>query len=113
MRLEFGERRFDGIEVGTIGRQVTQSDASSLENLRYSLDLVGGQIVQNQRVASLQAGHEHLLEIHQENLGVDRPVHQKRGGNLVVAQGRQKGGTLPMTVRDRAQATFAPGTATV
>lgn len=54
-----------------------------------------------------------MLEIDQEDFGIHGPIHQKRGGDLFLTQRRQKSGTLPMAVRDRAQATFAAGRATV
>jgi hypothetical protein len=81
--------------------------------LAYPLNLVRGQIVQNERIALMQARREHLLEINRENLCIDRSVHQKRCFNLFVAQGRNEGGTLPMTVWKGAQTTFASGTAAI
>jgi hypothetical protein len=42
--LELGECHFDGIEVGAVGRQVSQARPSSLDRLSDALDLVGGQI---------------------------------------------------------------------
>lgn len=54
-----------------------------------------------------------MLEIDQEDLGIHGAVHQKGSGDLFLAQRRQKGGTLPMPVRYRAEATFTAGTATV
>jgi len=86
MRFEFGERRFDRIEVGAIGWQVAKFDAFGPKQGCYSLDLVRGQIIQNQRIASLQAGNQYWLEIHPEDLGIQRPIHQKRGSDLIVAQ---------------------------
>ena len=53
MRFEFGKRRFDRIEVGAVGWQVAEFDASGAEKGCHPLDLVRGQIIQNQRVASL------------------------------------------------------------
>ena len=113
MRFEFGKGQFDGIEVRAVRGQVAKRDALGLEQRRNALNFVGGQIVQNQCVSRLQAGQEHLLEIDQEDLGVDRAIDQKRGGDLFLTQRRQKGGTLPMTMGYRAHASFTAGTATI
>ena len=113
MRFEFGKGQFDRIEVRAVRRQVAKLDAPGLEQSRDALNLVRGEIVQNQRVSGLQAGKEHLLEIDQEDLGVHRAIDQKRGGDLFLTQRGQKGGTLPMAVRYRAHASFTVGTAAV
>jgi hypothetical protein len=57
-------------------------------------------------LAGVAVGPEHLLEMAEENLA----IHQQRGGDFCLAQCRQKGGTLPMTVRDRAPAALTAGT---
>lgn len=113
MRFDFGKSRFNGIEVWTVRWQVAKRDAPGSEQGFDALNFVRGQIVQNERVPGLQAGNEDLLQIDQEDLGIHGPIHQKWGGDLFLTQRRQKGGTLPMAVRYRAQATFAAGTATV
>lgn len=113
MCLELGERWLDGIKVGTVGWQVAQFNAGGPENLFDGLHLVRGQIIQDQHVARMQARQQRLLEIHQENLGIDRPVHQKWSDDPFVTQGSQKRRTLPVTVWNRAQAAFAPGASTI
>jgi hypothetical protein len=60
------------------------------------------QIVQNERVAWLQARAEHLLEINSEDFGIDWSVDQQRGCNLFVAQGGNEGRAPPMTMGHRA-----------
>jgi len=113
MGFEFCEGHFNRIKVGTVGWQVTQGHASGRKNLANALDLVRRQIVQNERVAWLQARAEHLLEINREDCGIDGSVDQKRGCNLFVAQGGNEGRALPMTMGHRAQATLATGTAAI
>src|SRR5580692_12232132 len=105
MGFEFCEGQFNRVEVRTVGWQITKAHASVRKYLAYPLDLVRGQIVQDERVARMQARPEHLLEINREDLGIDRSVHQKRGFHLFVAQGHNEGGTLPMTVGHRTQTT--------
>ena len=112
-RFDFGKGWFDGIEVGAVRWQIAKLDALGSEQGFNALNFVRGQIVQNERIPGLQAGNEYLLKIDQEDLGIHRPIHQKWGGDLLLTQRRQKGGTLPMAVRYCAQAAFAAGTATV
>lgn len=113
MRLELGECGFDGVEIRTVGRQIAQFHLSGSKQRFDCLNLVRSQIVQDQYVAGMQAGQQHLLEIHQENPGIDRPVHQKRSDDLIVTQSGQKRRTLPVTVGNRAEAALAPGTAAI
>ena len=42
--LELGESHFDGIEVGAVGRQVSQARAGGLDCLCDAMDLMSGQI---------------------------------------------------------------------
>jgi len=91
MGFEFGEGQFNRIEVRTVGWQITQTHASVGENLAHALDLVRGQIVQNERIARMQTGPEDLLKINREDLGIDRPGHQKRSFKLFEAQRRNEG----------------------
>ena len=61
----------------------------------------------------MQARNQHLLEINQKDFGVHWPLHQKRSIHLLVAQGSDKCGSLPMTMRHRTQAAFAAPTAAI
>jgi len=71
------------------------------------LDFMGGEVVEDERVALAQLRTKHLLEIDCEHFGIDGALHQKGGFNAFMPQGRNKGGTLPVAVRDRTQTTFA------
>ena len=62
---------------------------------------------------SRSCGPEHLLEIDREDLGIDGAIDQKGGLDAFMAQGRNKGGTLPVTVRDGAETTLANRAATM
>ena len=55
-RLQFGERQFDRIEVGTVGRQKAQMRPGLL-NRRADLGLfVGGEIVEHDDIARRSVG---------------------------------------------------------
>ena len=66
--LELGEGRFDGIEVGAVGRQVSQARAGGLDRLFDAMDLVSGQIVHDDDVAWSQLGNERLFDIGEKGL---------------------------------------------
>jgi hypothetical protein len=72
MRLEFGESQFDGIEIRAVRRQVANANPSSRKQPSDVLDFVGGEVVEDERVALVQLGTEHLLKISREHPGIDR-----------------------------------------
>ncbi len=51
MRFELSEGVFDGVEVGTVGRQVEELGALGLDRLPEAGDFVGRQIVHDDDVA--------------------------------------------------------------
>jgi hypothetical protein len=106
MRLEFGERQFNRVEIGTVRRQVTDRHSPGRENAGDRLYLMGGEVVEDERIALLQVRTEHLLKIDREDLGIHGSFHQEGGVDAFVAQGRQEGGTLPMPMGDGAEATL-------
>lgn len=108
MRLEFGESQFDGIEVRTVRRQVANANPLSRKQPPDVLDFVGGEVVEDEGVALAQLRTENLLKISREHLGIDRAFDQKRGLDAFMAQGRNKGGALPVAVRHGADTTLAP-----
>ena len=77
------------------------------------MDFVGGKVVEDDRVARAQLWAEHLFKISRENLGIDGAFDQKGSFDAFMAQGRNEGGTLPVAVRDGADTTLAPWTATM
>jgi len=107
MRFEFGESQFNGIEIGAVRRQVADSDSASRKQPADIMDFVGGEVVEDERVSLAQLWTEHLLKISGENFGIDGTFDQKGSFNAFMAQGRNKGGALPVAVRDGAQTTPA------
>lgn len=107
MGFELGEGLFNWIEIGAVRRQVAKADTSIRKDMANSLDFVCGQVIQNERVARTQAGSQHLLEINQEDLGVHWPLHQKRSIYLLMTQGRDERGSLPMTLGHRTETALA------
>src|SRR5581483_12496781 len=66
--LELGERLFDRIEIGTIGRQKHQVGATGLDRLAYAGDLVAAEIVGQHDLAWREGRRQELLDIGAENV---------------------------------------------
>jgi hypothetical protein len=113
MRFEFGERQFNGVEIGAVRRQVADANPASRKQLADVLDFVGGEVVEDERVARTQLGTKHLLKVSRENLGIDGSCDQKGSFDAFMAQGRNEGGALPVAVRDGAETTLTHRTATI
>jgi hypothetical protein len=113
MRFEFGERQFNGVEIGTVRRQVADAHPASPKQLADALDFVGGEVVEDERVARTQLGAKHRLKVSRENLGIDGACDQKGSFDAFMAQGRNEGGTLPVAVRDGAETTLPHRTAAI
>jgi len=112
MGFEFGEGQFNGIEIGTVRRQVAEANPASRKQPADIMDFVGGEIVKDERIAPAQLRTEHPLQINREHLGIDGAFDQKGRFDAFMAQGRNEGVTLPVAVREGTEATLAPRTAT-
>lgn len=113
MRFEFGESQFNGIKIGTVRRQVAEANPSRRKQLADIMDFVGGEVVEDERVARAQLWPEHLLQISREDLGIDGTFDQKGGFDAFMTQGRNEGGALPVAVRESAETTLPHRAATM
>ena len=113
MRFEFGESQFNGIEIWAVGRQVADADPLGREQPADVLNFVGGEIVEDERIARAQLGTKHLLKISRENLGIDGTFDQKGSVDAIMTQGRNESGALPVAVRDGTKTTLAQGAAAI
>lgn len=68
-RLELGEGLFDGVEVGTVGREVAQVRTRRLDHLAHARPLVARQVVHDDDVAGAQFRDQDLLDIGFEGRG--------------------------------------------
>ena len=112
MRFEFCEGHLDRVEVGRVRRQVAQLRPGGLDYPADFVILVGGQIIHHHDVTWFESGDQASLQIDAKNLAGHRFVDDEGGGDGVVAQRRNEGGDLPVTVRHFADQTLAATTAT-
>jgi hypothetical protein len=113
VRFEFGKGQFNRVEIRAIGRQVTDAHSLGRENPGDVLDFVGGEVVEDDRIACAELRSKHLLKINREDLGINRAFDQKGGGDSFLAQGRNESGGLPVAVRYGAEAALPLWTASV
>ena len=109
--FELGEELLDGIEIGTVGRQLEQSGAYPLDGQAHSLSLVGGEIVHDDDVAGRQGRGQNLLDIGLEGSRVDGPVDDTGSSEIIAAESGEEGTGLQVTVRhgtDRALSAQRP-----
>lgn len=110
VRFKFGEGLFNRVEIRAVRWQVANTDPVGREQRGDRLNFMGREVVKDEGVARSQLRTEHLLEIDRKDLGIDGPFDQERGGDAFLAQGRNKGGALPVAVRNGAQAPLAQRT---
>ena len=77
--FEFGKDLLDGIEVRAVGGQIEQVRASRLDRLAHPGHFMTGQIVQDDAVARLERGGEHLFNIGDEARAIDWAVEDGGG----------------------------------
>ena len=113
-RLELGEGQLDRVEIGAVGWDEQQRRAGCRNGIPNASDLMDPQIVHDDDLAWLERRRQHLLNIGEEQIAVDRPVDDHRGGQAAAAQRADKGRGFPMSVRHgshQAVATPAPSVA--
>jgi hypothetical protein len=99
-RLEFGERQFDWVEVGTIRRQIDELGADAFDRFADAGDFVSGQIVHHDEVALMERRRQLLLNVAEEHVAVHRTVDH--GGRCEAAQPQRadEGRRFPVAVGD-------------
>ena len=89
-RFEFRKRLFDRIEVGggNGGRNRTLR-ADGLDCRLHLRLFVYGQIIEDDDVAALERGHQHLFDVGEEARIIDRAIEDGRGGEPLQTQARR------------------------
>lgn len=85
MGLEFGKGLFDGIEIGTVGRQVVDLRAPTRDQLTHARHFVRGEIVEDNKIARAQLGAEHLLEVSGEDVAIEGSFDEEGRGDGIQA----------------------------
>ena len=112
-RFQFGEREFDRIEVGTVGRQESEVRAGGLDRGPHLGLFVHRQVVEDDDVAAVQRRHQDLLDVGQEARIVDGAIEDRGRGQAVRPQRDDDRVRLPVTARRVIVEARAPETPTV
>ncbi len=98
-RLEHGEGVLDGVEVGTVGREVGRFRAGRLDHLTQARPLVARQVVHDDDVAGTQFRNQDLLDTGLEGVAVDWPVEHLGSNEAANGQRTDEGRRLPVAMR--------------
>ena len=109
MGFQLCEGILDRIEIGTVGRQVQQSSPTGFDSFPDASNLVGGQIVHDDKVIRPQDRREHLLAPGPEAIPVHRSVEHHRSDEAGKRQSADEGHSLPVSVGDSSAAALAFG----
>jgi hypothetical protein len=112
-RFQFGEREFDRVEVGTIGRQKPEMRAVAFDRGPDRRLLMHREVIEHHHVAWSQRGHQDLFDICQETRRVDGAIeHGGRAQPLEPQRGNDRV-RLPVAARRVIAEPFAPRTAPI
>ncbi len=96
--FDLGERLFDRVEVGAVGRQKPEPRPCRFDGGTYCLGLVATEIVHDDNVARFESLNELLFNIGQKARAVDRTIKDARGGHLVATECRQERHGAPVAM---------------
>ena len=97
--FQFGEREFDRIEVGTVGREEPELRARPLEGHPDLGLLVDREVVEHDDIARPQRGHQHLFDIGEETGTINGPIEDGWRAHPFEAQRGDDRVRLPVTAR--------------
>jgi hypothetical protein len=98
--LELGKGQLDRVQIRTVGRQVMDLGPADGDQFADPRHLVGREVVEDDHVTRTQLRAEDLLKIGGENITIESSLDQKGSRDGFQAQCRQKGGALPVAVRN-------------
>lgn len=76
--VKFGERQFGRVKIRAVSRQVTHAGAVGRDQVGDAGGFVRGEVIEDDDVTLPQFRAEHLPEVSEEDLRVDRAFDQKR-----------------------------------
>ncbi len=112
-RLELGERLFDRIEVGTVGRQKPNLRADGFNRGADRRLFVHHEVIEDDDIAGSQRRRQDLFDVGEKADIVDRAIEDRRGADPVDRQRGDHRRRFPMTARRVVVQSGAPRTATV
>jgi hypothetical protein len=96
-RLQFGERLFDGIEVGTVGRQEPDRRTDGFNRHADFGLFMHHQVIEDDDVAGAECRRQDLFDVGEETHIVDRAIKHGRGAESFDRQRGDHRRRVPMT----------------
>ena len=112
-RLELGERLFDRIEVGTVGRQKPDLRADGFNRGADLWLFVHHEVIEDDDIAGSERRHQDLFDVGEKADIVDRAIEHRWGADPFDRQRGDHRCRLPMTAGGVVVQPGAPRTATV
>ena len=112
-RLEFGERLFDRIEVGTVGRQKPDVRADGFNRGADLRLFMHHEVIEDDDIAGAERRDQDLFDVRQKAHIVDRAIEHRRGAKPLDRQRGDHCRRLPMTTGRMVVKPGAPQTAPV
>lgn len=99
MRLQFAEGQLDWIEIGRIGRQISQCRPCGFDRLPGAGHLVDRQVVHHDNVAALEGRNKIVLHISEKHCSVHGTLKDERCSHPAQTQAADKRDDFPVPVR--------------
>lgn len=97
MRLEFGKRHLDRVQVRAVWREEEEPRPALFEDGFGVLAFVARQVVEDDHVTALERGSQLSFNIGFKDFSVHGTVNDPRSGQAVMPQGGDKGLRSPVT----------------
>lgn len=97
--FEFREDLFDGVEVGTVGREIENGRSRCLDGGFYARHFMRGEIVHDNDVALAQRWDQALFNPRPKAVAVDGAVEHSRSRQFIPSQGGKESRRLPVSMR--------------
>ena len=97
--FQFGEGEFDGVEIGTVGRQESEMRAGGLDGGPHLGLFVHHQVVEDDDVPAVERRHQDLLDVGEEAGIVDGAIEHRGRAQAVWPQSQNDRMRLPVTAR--------------
>ena len=96
-RFQFGERKLDRIEIGTVRWEEPQRRADVFDRGSDFRLLMDREVVEDDDIARSQRRHQDLFDVGEETRTIDGPIEDGGGAEALEPQRGDHGVGLPMT----------------
>jgi len=95
--LHLGPALLNGVEVGRVGRQVTERGPGLLDEFSDAIHFVSSQVIHDDQLAGFQLWAKNLFQISQKDISIGGRLNGHDGHPTGNADGSQYGQCAPVT----------------